>query len=98
MLMDQKNSGTHESRTMLYFLAGVTAGAAVALLTAPQSGRETRRKLKQAKDDFTERASRVGKAIGEAYRRAAEAGKEGFVHELNGTSARDSRPSASSHH
>src|SRR5213593_1654793 len=64
-VMDQKTPVTHGSRTMLYFLAGITAGAAVALLTAPQSGRETRRKLKQVKDDVTDRASRVGAAIGE---------------------------------
>ena len=89
--MDQKTPVTHDSRTMLYFLAGITAGAAVALLTAPQSGRETRRKLKQVKDDVTDRASRVGAAIGEAYRRATEAGKEGFVHTLNGAPARASR-------
>ena len=82
---------TNGSRTFLYFLAGIAAGATVALLTAPQSGRETRRKLKQVKDDLTHKTSRVGMAIGEAYRRAAEAGKEGFVNTLNGAPARASR-------
>ena len=75
---------------MLYFLAGIAAGATVALLTAPQSGRETRRKVKQLKDDLTDQASRVGQAIGEAYRQATEAGKKGFVHTLNGAPARAS--------
>jgi YtxH-like protein len=83
--------GTNGSRTILYFLADIAAGATIALLTAPQSGRETRRKLKQVKDDLTDKTSRVGSAIGEAYRRATEAGKEGFVHTLNGAPAKPSR-------
>src|SRR5262249_17138358 len=95
--MDQ-NPGTHGSRTMLYFLAGIATGATVALLTAPQSGRETRRKIKQLKDQVTDRASRVGLAIGEAYRQATEAGKKGFVHSLNGTTTKASRSLHASHH
>jgi len=82
---------------MLYFLAGIAAGATVALLTAPQSGRETRRKLKRVKDDVSDRAARVGAAIEEAYRRATEAGKKGFVHTLNGTSARTRTVHKSNH-
>ncbi|HEV8120682.1 MAG TPA: YtxH domain-containing protein [Candidatus Polarisedimenticolia bacterium] len=71
------------TRIMMLFLAGAATGAAVALLTAPQSGRETRRKLKQATDDLVKQASRVGSAVQEAYRRGTEAGKEAFVHKMN---------------
>ena len=87
------------SRTPFYlFLAGVATGATVALLTAPQSGVETRRKLRQAKDQLVDRASRVGSAIGEAYRSATTAGKEGFVRTLNGSQARDSGTISALHH
>ncbi|HEV8700815.1 MAG TPA: YtxH domain-containing protein [Candidatus Polarisedimenticolia bacterium] len=65
---------------VLSFLAGAATGAAVALLTAPQSGRDTRRKLKQVTEDLADRAARVPPALQAAYRRAAEAGKEAFVH------------------
>jgi gas vesicle protein len=84
------------SRTLLYFfLAGAATGATVALLTAHQSGAETRRKLKQTKDQLTDRASRVSSAITEAYRSATTAGKEGFVRTMNGA---QSVSIPSSHH
>jgi gas vesicle protein len=84
---------------MLYFfLAGAATGATVALLTAPQSGAETRRKLKQARQDLTNRASRVRSAISEAYRSATTAGKEGFVRTMNGSPAGASASIATSHH
>ena len=38
------------------FLLGAAAGAAIALLTAPRSGRETRAQLKDAARDLMERA------------------------------------------
>jgi gas vesicle protein len=38
------------------FLLGAAAGAAVALLTAPRSGRETRAQLKDTARDLMERA------------------------------------------
>ena len=86
------------SRTMLYFfLAGAAAGATVALLTAPQSGAETRRKLRLTKDQLAHKASRVGSAISEAYRSATTAGKDGFVRTLNGAPARAAAPTAPHH-
>jgi gas vesicle protein len=65
---------------VLSFLAGAATGAAVALLTAPQSGRDTRRKLKEITEDLADQAARVPPAIQAAYKRATEAGKEAFVH------------------
>jgi gas vesicle protein len=72
----------HTGGIVLSFLAGAATGAAVALLTAPQSGRDTRRKLKHLTEDLAEKAVRVPPAVQAAYRRATEAGKEAFVHTL----------------
>ena len=77
-------------RTFTLLLAGAATGAAVALLSAPQSGRETRRKLKQATGDLASRASRVASALQKAYVRGTEAGKEAFVSTLNSPSMRAS--------
>ena len=63
-------------KTVLLVLGGAAIGATAALLTAPMSGVETRRKLKQVGDDLAERASRVVPVIQEAYRKATVAGKE----------------------
>jgi len=67
---------------VLCFVVGAAAGAAVALLTAPRPGRETRRKLKQFTSELADRAVRVPPAVTEAYRRATAAGKEAFVSAL----------------
>jgi len=72
----------HSGRILLSFLAGAATGATVALLTAPQTGRDARRKLKQATDDLASRAARVPPALQAAYERATEAGKEAFVRTL----------------
>jgi gas vesicle protein len=79
---------------VLSFLAGAATGAAVALLTAPQSGRDTRRKLKQISEDLADRAARVPPALQAAYRQATEAGKEAFVHTYEEPAA----ASSSAHH
>jgi gas vesicle protein len=73
------------SKSILLFLGGAAIGATVALLTAPQSGRETRKKLKQVSGDLAHRASRVAPAIQQAYRKATSAGKEAFVQAMNGS-------------
>jgi gas vesicle protein len=89
---------SNTSRIMLLFLAGAATGATVALLTAPQSGRETRRKLKKATEDLVNKAARVGPAIEQAYRRATEAGKEAFVRAVNSPSVQASDSERSLHH
>jgi gas vesicle protein len=64
----------------LAFLSGALVGAAVALLMAPQSGRETREQLRgyarKAEDDLRDLA---GKAT-EAFDHAVEKGREA-IHE-----------------
>ena len=66
----------------LAFLAGAVAGAAVALLTAPQSGRETRDRLKDLAKDAAGKAARVPPSLHEAYARAAQAAREAFIETL----------------
>ena len=71
------------SKSILLFLGGAAIGAAVALFTAPSSGRDTRRKLKQTSGDLAKKFSRVAPAIQEAYKRATVAGKEAFTQKMN---------------
>lgn len=70
------------SKSILLFLGGAALGATAALLAAPMSGRDTRRKLKQLSGDLAQRASRVAPAIG----KATVAGKDAFVQAWNGSS------------
>lgn len=90
-------AGIHTSRILLCFVVGAAAGAAVALLTAPRSGRETRRKLKQVASELADRAVRVPPAVTEAYRRAAAAGKEAFVSALGTPSGPIAKAVSSQH-
>ena len=58
-----------------YFLLGLLAGGAVALLLAPCSGREMRGKIRQGVNDGT---ARVNEGIGYVKRRSGEiSGKAG---------------------
>lgn len=74
---------TNTSKIMLAFLAGGAIGAGVALLTAPASGEETRRKMKEsldeAKNRLTEKATELQRTFTEkkdGLKAAYAAGKE----------------------
>jgi gas vesicle protein len=67
MSNDERNAGT--SGVLLSFLLGALSGAALAILFAPRSGRETREILGEKLRETAER----GRQIGE---RAVEKGKE----------------------
>ena len=69
---------TNPAVVLLAFLAGAVTGAAVALLTAPQSGRETRSRLKGLARDAAGRAPRVPEALSAADARAAQAARQAF--------------------
>ena len=77
-----ETSGSHPVSLLLAFLAGAAAGAAVALLTAPQSGRETRSRLKGLAQDAARGATRIGPTLNEAYARAAQAARRAFIESL----------------
>src|SRR2546425_11806398 len=70
-----KTVRNHTGGIVLSFLTGAATGAVVALLTAPQSGRDTRRKLKHITEDLADKAARVPPALQAAYRRATEGGQ-----------------------
>jgi gas vesicle protein len=72
----------HPSGLLLSFLFGAATGATIALLTAPQSGRETRRKLKEFTGDLADRAARVPAAARAAGREAVSTAREAFVREV----------------
>lgn len=60
------------------FVLGAATGAAVALLTAPRSGRETRQLLKGTSLDLGETMERVPGAIRRAGTKAIKAGQAAF--------------------
>lgn len=76
------DSGRSSLDLILAFVLGAAAGATVALLTAPQSGRESRQKLKDLARDAAGGLDRVPDLVGEAYDRAAQAAREAFVRAL----------------
>ena len=66
-------------RGFLMFALGTTVGAVVALLTAPHSGKETRRRLQGTLRQVKERAGNVRASVAEAYTRGAEVLRDGVV-------------------
>ncbi len=76
---DSRYGGAH---LLIAFLAGAAAGAAVAFLTAPRSGRETRAKVRAWAQDVGDKATRFPGAMKDAYGRAAGAAKEAFAEAL----------------
>jgi gas vesicle protein len=61
---------------LVAFLAGSVVGAALALLFAPISGAETRKKIKSASIDTKERALEKVETVKSEASRLAERGKE----------------------
>ena len=55
--MRDEESGFSSGSVLLSFLLGGMVGAGLALLLAPQSGPETRKKIKEFSDDMKEKAA-----------------------------------------
>ncbi|MBT9558405.1 MAG: YtxH domain-containing protein [Myxococcales bacterium] len=68
------DGGFSGSQLALAFLAGAAAGAAVALLTAPRSGAETRAQIR----DFTARSRDRATSMPKALKGAALAARDAF--------------------
>lgn len=66
--------------TVLSFLAGAITGAAVALLVAPKSGRETREMLAAYRDELQEKCRHLPEDIKEQTGSAVDRGKEMIEH------------------
>ncbi len=80
MSESNRYSGAH---LLIAFVAGAAAGAVVAYLTAPRSGRELREDLKGWAGDVREKAVRVPHAVREAYSKASQAAKTAFAEALH---------------
>jgi gas vesicle protein len=78
--------GFNGLQLLIAFAAGAATGAAVAYITAPRSGKETREALQVWAKDARSKASRIPQAVREAVERGANAGKEAFAHSYRGDS------------
>ena len=75
------------------FAIGVAAGAAVALIYAPQTGAETREQLKRKLDDATDYVKDVGGDLGSRAGEAVSRGREA-VSEMAGTAQKATQDAA----
>lgn len=80
-----ENHYMHESNGAMMFMAGAVVGAAIALLMAPASGEETRRRLgesaRRVRDEAKNRVGHVRETISELRedaKSAIEQGRETF--------------------
>lgn len=78
--MSNNNDGFSASSVFLAFVLGGIVGAGAALLMAPQSGKETREKIKDIADDIKEKATGYAGQIKDKVASAVEDGK-GFFEE-----------------
>lgn len=68
--------GFSAGAVILAFLVGGIAGAATALLLAPQSGKETRAKIGDLAEDVSDKAKELAEKVKTGMKEAVEAGKE----------------------
>ena len=61
------------------FTVGALIGGAIALLTAPRTGRETRETLNDWTRDMADKASRLPRAVRDAVDSGREAGRQAFT-------------------
>ena len=76
--------GFNGARLIVAFAVGAAAGAAVAYLTAPRSGKETRAALQSWARDARDKAASIPHALKHAVERGAKAGKEAFAESYGG--------------
>jgi len=70
-----KDDGYSSGSVLLSFLLGGVVGAGLALLFAPQSGRETRQKIKDLTDDVKEKSAEYVNQVKEKAASLVEEGK-----------------------
>jgi len=78
--MPEDRGGFSVGSIFLAFLLGGIVGAGAALLMSPQSGRETREKIKGLAGDVKKKATEYAEDVKEKLSTAVEQGK-GFVEE-----------------
>ena len=84
---DRIDVGYSGTQVLLAFLGGAAAGAVVALLTAPQTGAETRAQLRGVANKSRERASRIPIALKGAVGAAREAFNDSIAESLEAENA-----------
>jgi gas vesicle protein len=91
-----RDNGAGAGSVMLAFLVGTVAGAAVALLYAPATGRETREflgeKAREGRDRATEAAAKGREVIGrgrETVATALERGREAYQQARSASTSRE---------
>ena len=62
--------------TLLAFILGGLIGAALGVLYAPKSGKETRRDIKKFSEDVTDKVKDLGEDLTEKGRKVYEDGKD----------------------
>jgi gas vesicle protein len=68
--MSENNGGVGAGGVILAFLAGAAIGGVAALLLAPRSGEQTRKRLAELSDEAKEKLARVPSALRDAERAA----------------------------
>jgi gas vesicle protein len=74
--MGNEESGHSTGSIILAFFIGGLVGAGVALLLAPQSGKETKQKIKELADDAKEKAAKYAEEVKSKVTSTVEKGKE----------------------
>jgi len=74
--MGNGESGHNAGSIILAFFIGGLVGAGVALLLAPQSGKETRQKIKELADEAKEKAAKYAEEVKTKVTSTVEKGKE----------------------
>ncbi|HVP66727.1 MAG TPA: YtxH domain-containing protein [Anaeromyxobacteraceae bacterium] len=72
-MREYSSGGGSAGSVLLAFLTGAAVGGIVALLLAPRSGPETRRRLVEMSDEAREKLGRVPVAVREAEKAAVSA-------------------------
>lgn len=72
-MREYSNGGSGTGSVLLAFLTGAALGGVVALLLAPRSGPETRRRLVELSDEAKEKLGKVPVAVREAEKAAVSA-------------------------
>ena len=67
---------TQAGLALAFFLVGAAVGAGIALLLAPQSGKQTRRMLQRRYDFAADYVAEQAEAVGERGREIVEGAKE----------------------
>lgn len=85
--MKHEESGFSSSSVLLSFLLGGMVGAGLALILAPQSGVETRRKIKELADEAREKTSDYASHVKGKAISTIEKGKDVFEEKKSAISA-----------